>query len=128
MSLTDRLRRIEQELAGVRAGAKATAIENVIVVEADTHLSTPQRARMQETLAEAVKGTGQRVLVLDGGLHLARPTDEQIDAVRQDIARVEGKLDALLAALDAEDETETGPSVTLDGDDAGGERDQSQPL
>lgn len=40
--------------------------------------------------------------------------------------RIEAKLDALIAAL-AEDE-EQEPSTTLDGDEAGGERDTNQPL
>lgn len=129
MSLTNRLRDIERRLSELHAGAKATVAGQVIVIEADRPLTAKQRAQMQETLAEALSGTNQRALVLDGGMRLARPTDEQVDALRQDIARVEEKLDSLLQALAEEGgEEEQGPSITLDGEDAGGERDQSQTL
>lgn len=43
--------------------------------------------------------------------------------------RIEAKLDALLEALAVEaEEQEEKPLLTLDGDEAGGERDQSQSL
>jgi hypothetical protein len=41
--------------------------------------------------------------------------------------RIEAKLDALLAALAEEDEQEA-PAQSLDGEYAGQERDQNQPL
>ncbi len=45
------------------------------------------------------------------------------------LKRVEGKLDALLGALAAEDEEEREePATTLDGDPVPGERNQSQSL
>jgi hypothetical protein len=40
--------------------------------------------------------------------------------------RIEAKLDTLIAALAEDDEQE--PSTTLDGDEAGSERDTTQPL
>lgn len=49
------------------------------------------------------------------------------DAAR--LARVEGKLDALLGALAAEGEEEQdAPGTSLDGDELPGERDQTQSL
>lgn len=49
-----------------------------------------------------------------------------MDAVERRLERIEQKLDILIAAL-AEDEGDE-PGQTLDGDAAGGERDQSQGL
>lgn len=49
--------------------------------------------------------------------------DGQVLAV---LSRIESKLDALIAAL-ADDEGES-PGMTLDGDEFGGERDQTQSL
>lgn len=43
------------------------------------------------------------------------------------LLRMEAKLDSLIAAL-AEDEDDEEPSITLDGERAGGERDQNQSL
>ena len=53
-------------------------------------------------------------------------TASRMLAIEQSLERIEGKLNALIAAL-AEDEAEE-PSRTLDGDLFGGERDQSQSL
>jgi hypothetical protein len=47
--------------------------------------------------------------------------------VQDQLDRIEAKLDALIAAL-ADDGDEDAPQLTLDGLDAGGERDQGQSL
>ncbi len=49
------------------------------------------------------------------------------DAVLARLDAIDKKLDALIEAL-AKDDQEDQPECTLDGDPAGGERDQSQSL
>lgn len=44
------------------------------------------------------------------------------------LIRIEEKLDALIAALASEDEGEELESLTLDGEQAGGDRDTTQSL
>lgn len=51
----------------------------------------------------------------------------QLDRIELSQARIEDKLDALLAAL-ADDGEEAEVRITLDGEAVGGERDDSQPL
>lgn len=52
----------------------------------------------------------------------------QLDRIELSQARIEDKLDALLAALADEGEEMGQPELTLDGHAVGGERDDSQPL
>lgn len=46
--------------------------------------------------------------------------------IREQLTRIERKLDALIDALI--EDGEAAPTLTLDGNPEGGERDQSQPL
>ena len=50
------------------------------------------------------------------------------DALPPALKRIETKLDALLSALTEEDEAETAPAVSLDGDQIGRERNPWEPL
>lgn len=50
------------------------------------------------------------------------------EADRAQLARIEAKLDVLIAALAEEEEPEPPPLVDLDGHPAGAERDQTQTL
>lgn len=53
--------------------------------------------------------------------------DDRLAEVLRAVERVERKVDALIAALAAEEEVEL-PDLTLDGLPAGGERNQDTPL
>lgn len=48
--------------------------------------------------------------------------------LHEKLDRIERKLDALIAALAEEEQGDDVPAVTLDGEQAGAERDSSQPL
>ncbi|MBV7502087.1 hypothetical protein [Achromobacter sp. ACM05] len=52
----------------------------------------------------------------------------QMARISEQMARIEGKLDALIEALADEGEEMDQPDLTLDGEAVGGERDDSQPL
>lgn len=52
-----------------------------------------------------------------------------MDELIQALARIEAKLDTLISALAEDAQEDDGePALTLDGQHAGGERDQSQSL
>lgn len=116
-----------QELQARIEKLEAVAFEwhGRLIIECPSQLSQQQR----EALREAVVATGvQGALVLDGGMKVARPCDDQIVALQDSVSRVEAKLDALIEALGAEDQGEQEQSLSLDGDAIGGERDGSQGL
>ena len=52
----------------------------------------------------------------------------QMARISEHMARIEAKLDALLEALADEGEETEQRELTLDGEEVGGERDDSQPL
>jgi hypothetical protein len=94
--------------------------DEAIVVKVPTRLSVEQTRHIGDGLQSLFPGVP--VVVLDSsGMEIHRmPSMEAL-------ARIEGKLDALLKAL-AEDGDDGVPECDLEGRPAGGERDQSQAL
>lgn len=105
------------DLAGLTLSAG-----DVLVVQSRNRLTTQQMETLHETLDKGIASTGVKVLVLDYGLEIVG-----VDSKR--MARMEEKLDTLITALaEGAEEEEERPLLTLDGDAAGGERDQGQSL
>lgn len=88
--------------------------------------STGQRlsAEQHRLLAQALEARfpDNRVVVLEGGAKLSLLSDHE------QLTRIEAKLDTLISALAEDGEDEETPALTLDGQQAGGERDQSRSL
>lgn len=95
-----------------------------VVPDGDLVLTVPRPLRVEELdrLRELVrrKLPGRDVMVLGDGMQLRR-VDES-----EQLARIEAKLDALIAALASDEDDE--PQYSLDGDLVPGERAEGTPL
>lgn len=131
MSLPERLRQIERRITQIEldGGGAPDQTSRLLVIEVSGRLSDEQRAAIAADVDAQLSGTGARALILGAGAKLARPSDAQFEAMQQSIAALDAKTSALLAALaEEEDDEQDEPAHTLDGQPAGAERDQSQPL
>lgn len=81
-------------------------------------LSVEQRTRIMGQVEIALPG--RKVLILDDGMRIGRVGDAE------QLARIESKLDALIAALASDEDDE--PQYSLDGDRLPGERAEGMPL
>lgn len=98
----------EMDLAAVPADCE-------LVLTVPRSLTKGQREFLQAEVARELPG--RKVLILDDGMQLGRLGDSE------QLARIEAKLDALLKALAEEDEEHD--LTSLDGEQFGGERDQT---
>lgn len=92
--------------------------EGDLVLTVARALTDKQREQLRSSLEDALPG--RKVLVLQDGMKLGRLGDQE------QLARIESKLDTLIAALASDDEDE--PQFTLDGDRMPPDRKDGQPL
>lgn len=93
---------------------------DTVVFSTDQCLSADQHMRLAAHLE--MRFPDNRVIVVDGGAKLSLLSDNE------QLTRIEAKLDTLISALAEDDGEDEASALTLDGQPAGGERDQSRSL
>ncbi len=94
----------------------------VLTLDFDIDEVTTDRIR---AMAQNILG-GAHVMVLAPGMQLGAVRTKPVEDSPPTLARIEAKLDILISALAEDDEEDM--VLTLDGQQEGGERDQSQAL